>query len=133
LSIGGPKESGNRDKSLHGLMVALAIAGSVILFAYTASDSVPDGTTDTADELASLPERQVVAEKVEEPQAEKIESADSIALTERLTYVNATTETREKVSTHTEVEIKESMNVSESEVESSYSTSEQSDKQEEKK
>jgi hypothetical protein len=112
------------------LAVAGVIAGSVILFAYAASDPLPDGTTDAV-EVASLPERPVVAERVaDEPQAD-VEFVDSAAAIERLTYVNATTET-EQVSAHSEVEIKESMNVSESEVEPSSETSEQSEEEEEK-
>ncbi|HXV45429.1 MAG TPA: hypothetical protein VD736_02035 [Nitrososphaera sp.] len=130
----GPKESGNKDKSLHGLMVALAIvgfiAGSVILFAYAASDSAPDGTAGT-DESTPQAEKPVVAERVvDEPQAD-IEFVDSATRIERLTYVNATTET-EQVSAHNEVEIEESMNVSESEVEPSSETPEQTEEEEEK-
>jgi hypothetical protein len=131
----GPKESDNKDKSLHGLMVALAIvgviAGSVILFAYAASDSAPDGTAGT-DESAPQPERPVVAERVvDEPQAD-IEFVDSAARIERLTYVNTTAEVQERAPAYTGVEIKESMNVSESEVEPSSETPEQTEEEEEK-
>jgi hypothetical protein len=112
------------------LVIAGVIAGSVILFAYAASDSVPEGTTDTV-EVASLPERSVVGEGVaDEPQAD-IEFVDSAPTIERLTYVNATAET-EQVSEHNEVEIKESLNVSESEVEPSSETPEQTEEEEEK-
>jgi PII-like signaling protein len=130
----GPKERDNKDKSLHGLMVALAmagvIAGSVILFAYASSDSVPDGTPDTADEPALQPERPVIAEIVDEPaNAEEIEYVDGTADTERLTFVDATTETEEEIQTNTEAEMEESTYTSEDE---GVPTSEQSGEQEEK-
>lgn len=82
----GPKESDNRDKSLHGLIVALAmagtIAGSVILFAYASSDGpLPDETASTVNELEQQPDPEpVIVEKVvDEPMyAEK--SITSMAL-----------------------------------------------------
>lgn len=81
-----------KDKSLHGLIVALAmagtIAGSVIFFAYAASDVPPyDETTGVADTGAfRLPSSETtVAEKNEPNYIEKIK------------YINRTVEVKKRV------------------------------------
>jgi len=84
------KETDNRDKSLRGLMVALAlagaVAGSVILLAYASSDSsVPDGAASTADDVAAPPEEPVIAEE---------EIVDELVYN-RIGYVNSTAEAKE--------------------------------------
>jgi hypothetical protein len=87
-SRSGPKESDNRDKSLHGLMVALAmagaIAGSAILVAYASSDgSVPVAADTTA---SAAPEPVIVEKVVEKP-----------VYIERIEYVNRTVEVEKPV------------------------------------
>jgi hypothetical protein len=96
-SRSGPKESDNRDKSLHGLIVALAmsgtIAGSVILFAYASSDGlVPDGTASTMNEADLPTEPALMIERIaDEPaDAENIEYPNGTAETETLVYTNTT-------------------------------------------
>jgi hypothetical protein len=96
-SRSGPKESDNRDKSLHGLIVALAmagtIAGSVILFAYASSDGlVPDGTASTVNEADLPTEPAPVIERIaDEPaDAENIEYINDTAGTETMVYTNTT-------------------------------------------
>ncbi len=88
---GGPKERDNGDRSLRGLMVALAIigaiAGSVILIAYAFSDSQtpPDKTARTVGKVASPPEEKPeITEEVtdESVPVERIESINSTAETE---------------------------------------------------
>ena len=96
-SSSGPKESDNRDKSLHGLIVALAmagtIAGSVILFAHASSDGlVPDEAASTVNEVDLQTEPAPVIERVaDEPaDAENIEFINDTAETETLVYTNTT-------------------------------------------
>lgn len=111
----GPKESDNKDKSLHGLVVALAmagvIAGSVILFAYASSDNpVPAGTASTTNQVELQTEpKPVIVEKVvdDEPadEPEHVEKTETAGEGE-LIYVNTTTEVKEVVS-HTEEEVEE--------------------------
>jgi hypothetical protein len=116
----GPKESDNRDKSLHGLMVALAmagiIAGSVILFAYASSDSPePADAIDTAP-VAPEPEMPVFEERVTDEPAfpERIEQINSAAEVERPANADTAAGTQEeRVQAHTEVEIQESTFINE--------------------
>jgi hypothetical protein len=81
--------------------------------------------------VASQPEKPASAENVADapvPTA-KIERVDLAAGSERLTYTHATPEA--EISTHTEVELEESMSINEAEEEPA-SLSMQSDEQEEK-
>jgi hypothetical protein len=118
-SRSGPKESDNRDKSLHGLIVTLAMAGTitgfVILFAYASSDGlVPDEAASTVNEADLQTEPAPVIERIaDEPaDAENIEYPNSTAETETLVYTNATqagevpadTEEEEAVNKETEDE-----------------------------
>ncbi|HJS68196.1 MAG TPA: hypothetical protein VJ730_02155 [Nitrososphaera sp.] len=96
-SRSGPKESDNRDKSLHGLIVALAmvgtIAGSVILFAYASSDGlVPDEAASPVNEVELQTEPAPVIERIADEPAdiENIEFINDTAETETLVYTNAT-------------------------------------------
>lgn len=130
---GGPKESDNRDKSLHGLMVALAmvgiIAGSVILFAYASSDSSePADAIDTAP-VAPEPEMPVFEERVTDEPAfpEKIEQINSAAEVERPANVDTAAGIQERVQAHTEVEIQESTFINETGNEPASTRQEQPD------
>ncbi|AFU58270.1 MAG: hypothetical protein QXX64_05935 [Nitrososphaera sp.] len=93
-SSGGPKESDNGDKSLRGLIIALAvvgtIAGSVILLAYASSESpAPDEAASIVDEVALQPEEMpVIVEEI----------VDELAFTEKIEYINSTAEVKEEPS-----------------------------------
>lgn len=107
-SRSGPKESDNRDKSLHGLMVALAmagaIAGSAILFAYASSDgSVPAAADTTASEV---PEPVIVEEVVEKPvYIERIKYVNRTVEVEKPVYINRTVEVEKEVPVYIEKEV----------------------------
>ena len=97
LNIGGPKERKNGDKSFHGLMVALAmagtIAGSAILFAYAASDgATPDTETQAAP--SQEPEPKVIEKVVEKP-----------VYIEKVTYINQTVEVEKPVYINRTIEV----------------------------
>jgi hypothetical protein len=133
-SRNGPKESDNRDKSLHGLIVALAmegtIAGSVILFAYASSDSlVPDEAASAVNDVDLRTEPAPVIERVADKpaDAEKIEYINDTAETETLVYTNATKV--EEVPADTEEE--EAINTEETEDEPASPTPAQPSEQEE--
>lgn len=109
-SRNGPKESDNRDKSLHGLIVALAmagtIAGSVILFAYASSDGlVPDEAASPVNEVDLRTEPAPVIERVADEPAdtENIEYPNGTAETETMVYTNTTK--AEEVLAETEEEV----------------------------
>lgn len=126
-------ESNNKDKSLHGLAVALAmaiiIAGSVILFAYASSEPMVSGTAGT-NEIVQQPEKPVSSEKVAD-ESVPVESdyVDNTARLERLAYDEPVTQSSEVSARTTKVELGESMSVSESGDEPG-STATQSDQEE---
>lgn len=107
-SRSSPKESDNRDKSLHGLMVALAmagaIAGSAILFAYASSHgSVPAAVDTTASEA---PEPVIVEKVVEKPvYIERIKYINPTIEVEKPVYINRTVEVEKEVSVYIEKEV----------------------------
>ncbi len=107
-SRSGPKESDNRDKSLHGLMVALAmagaIAGSAILFAYVSSDgSVPAAADTTA---SQAPEPVIVEKVVEKPgYIERIKYINPTIKVEKPVYINRTVEVEKEVLVYIEKEV----------------------------
>lgn len=98
-----PKESDNRDKSLHGLMVALAmagaIAGSAILFAYASS-------TESATATSDVPPEPVIVEKIIEKPVyiERIKYVNQTVEVEKPVYVNRTVEVEKEVPVYVEVE-----------------------------
>jgi hypothetical protein len=100
---GGPKESDNRDKSLHGLMVAFAmadaIAGSAILFAYASSDQPLDAAgTATSEAPAPEPEPIIVEKVVEKPvYIERIKYINQTVEVEKPVYINRTIEVEKEV------------------------------------
>jgi hypothetical protein len=101
-SHGGPKEIDNGDKSLRGLMVALvlagAIAGSVILFAYASSDGSPDSASATSEVPASEPEPVIVEKVVEKPvYIERIKYVNRTIEVETPVYINRTIEVEKPV------------------------------------
>lgn len=107
----GPKESDNRDKSLHGLMVALAmagaIAGSAILFAY-ASSEVPASAS--ADEIAAEPE--IVEKVIEKPvYIERIKYVNRTVEVEKPVYINRTVEVERPVYVNRTVEVEKEVPV----------------------
>jgi hypothetical protein len=92
---GGSKEKDGKDKSLHGLMVALAMAGAIagvaVLFAYAASDgSASDAGTAT--NVAATPPEQ-------EPQA--VENVAGEPVYVNVKYVNSTGEAEKPVNANT--------------------------------
>lgn len=95
MSTGGSKERKSGDKSLHGLMVALAmagtIAGSAILFAYAASDPTPNTETQAASTQEQEPK--VVEKVVEKPvYIEKVKYINRTIEVEKPVYINRTVE-----------------------------------------
>jgi hypothetical protein len=99
----GPKETDNRDKSLHGLMVALAmagaIAGSAILFAYASS-------TESATATSDVPPEPVIVEKIIEKPVyiERIKYVNQTVEVEKPVYINRTVEVEKEVPVYVEVE-----------------------------
>ncbi|HEU4605738.1 MAG TPA: IMCp domain-containing protein [Nitrososphaera sp.] len=109
-SRSGPKESDNRDKSLHGLMVALVmagvIAGSAILFAYASSDgSVPAAADTTASEA---PEPIIIEKPV---YIERIKYVNRTVEVEKPVYINRTIEVEKPVYINRTVEVEKEVPV----------------------
>jgi len=92
------KEKDGKDKSLHGLMVALAMAGTIagvaILFAYAASDG--SALTGTTTNVAATPPEQ-------EPKA--VENVAEEPVYVNVKYVNSTEEAQKPVDTNTTAEV----------------------------
>lgn len=109
MNIGGPKERKNGDKSFHGLIVALAmagtIAGSAILFAYAASDgAAPDTETQAAS--SQEPEPKVIEKVVEKPvYIEKVKYINRTVEVEKPVYINRTIEVEKPVYVNRTVEV----------------------------
>lgn len=108
MKIGGPKEGKNGDKSFHGLMVALAmagtIAGSAILFAYAASEPAPDTETQAASNQE--PEPKVIEKVVEKPvYIEKVKYINRTVEVEKPVYIDRTIEVEKPVYVNRTVEV----------------------------
>jgi hypothetical protein len=95
---GGSKEKDGKDKSLHGLMVALAMAGTIagvaILFAYAASNGSAFSAGTTTNVAATPPDQKpaVVENVSEEPVYVKVKSVNSTGEAQKPVYTNTTAE-----------------------------------------
>ena len=126
-SRSGPKESDNRDKSLHGLMVALVmagvIAGSAILFAYASSDgSVPAAADTTASEA---PEPIIIEKPV---YIERIKYVNRTVEVEKPVYINRTVEVEKEVPVYIEKEVEKPVYIYVDKTEDDSDTSEDKQK-----
>ncbi len=104
---GGSKEKDSKDKSLHGLMIALAMAGTIagvaILFAYAASDGSAFNAGAATNVAATPPEQEpaVVENVSKEPVYVKVKYANSTEEAEKPVNANTinTTNTTAEVPT----------------------------------
>lgn len=106
----GPKDRDNRDKSLHGLMVALgiagAIAGSAVLFAYASSDELAAATSGVQ------AEPQVVEKLIQKPvYIERIKYVNQTVEVEKPVYINRTIEVEKPVYIEKTVEVEKEVPV----------------------
>lgn len=92
----GSKEKDGKDKSLHGLMVALAMAGAIagvaILFAYAASDGSASNAGTATNVAATPPEQepQAVENVAGEPVYVNVKYVNSTGESEKPVHANAT-------------------------------------------
>ena len=110
MNIGGSKERKSGDKSFHGLLVALAmagtIAGSAILFAYAAYDGAAVGTETQAAPSEEEPEPKVIEKVVEKPvYIEKVKYINRTIEVEKPVYINRTIEVEKPVYVNRTVEV----------------------------